>query len=429
METGFVDCDVLIVGAGAAGLSAAQCLERAGLSIKCLEARDRAGGRILTVRDPLASVPIELGAEFVHGRPPEIWDLVRRVPLTIYKRSGRVRDDPGQQEAVDKILSDLESAAAAGEDRSFADFLEHSSYPEDHKRWATSYVEGFNAARKEVIGIASLAKDKAAADQIDGDQGFAILNGYDSLVPALLNGLRNVNDTLLFGTIVERVQWKPGSVTVHVRSAIDGSRYALQSRRAVITVPLGVLQAEPDEQGAIRFDPEPADILNAARSLAFGQVFRVTLRFDKPFWEEVPMFADASFLLSREQPFPTWWTTAPISAPIITGWSAGPSADELMDRPREEVMRKAIDCLRRILKLPSTGVRAAYVHDWQADPLTRGAYSYVPAGSMAARQVLSQPVSGTLYFAGEATETSGHSATVHGAIRSGLRAAQQILAY
>lgn len=71
---------------------------------------------------------------------------------------------------------------------------------------------------------------------------------------------------------------------------------------------------------------------------------------------------------------------------------------------------------------------AADFHDWSSDPFTRGAYSYVPAGALAAREALAQPVADTLYFAGEATELNGHSATVHGAIASGRRVVQQILA-
>jgi monoamine oxidase len=432
-----LDWDVVIVGAGVAGLAAAECLDRAGLRIKCIEARERAGGRILTIHDPLSPVPIELGAEFVHGRPPEIWDLIRRAPLTVYQRSGRllhvengrVREDQERHQVIDRIFSDLQSAAKQGKDQSFADFLARSSYPEDDKGWATSYVEGFNAARKEVIGIASLAEDKRAADEIDGDHSFAILNGYDSLVAQLVKGIRDAPDTLLLNRIVERITWEAGSVTVRIRSSVDGSYEDLRARQALITIPLGVLQAEPDQEGAIRFAPEPADILSAARSLQFGHVFRVTLRLEKPFWAEdgSPNLADLLFLFSQERPFPTWWTPAPVWAPTITGWSAGPSADELIGRTKADITAQAIAALERVSG-SRIAVRAAYFHDWQSDVLSRGAYSYVPAGCMAARHTLSQPVRDTLYLAGEATETTGHAATVHGAIKSGLRAARQILA-
>jgi monoamine oxidase len=114
-------------------------------------------------------------------------------------------------------------------------------------------------------------------------------------------------------------------------------------------------------------------------------------------------------------------------APTITGWSAGPSADELIGRTKADITAQAIAALERVSG-SRIAVRAAYFHDWQSDVLSRGAYSYVPAGCMAARHTLSQPVRDTLYLAGEATETTGHAATVHGAIKSGLRAARQILA-
>src|ERR1700722_8341682 len=78
--------DVLIIGAGAAGLTALRELDRAGLSVRCIEAQQRIGGRIFTVRDALSSAPVELGAEFVHGRPREVWDIAKRTGLQVVER-------------------------------------------------------------------------------------------------------------------------------------------------------------------------------------------------------------------------------------------------------------------------------------------------------------------------------------------------------
>ena len=98
----------------------------------------------------------------------------------------------------------------------------------------------------------------------------------------------------------------------------------------------------------------------------------------------------------------------------------------------EATVLQAVDALTRITQADPTRIadllEAAYFHDWHADPFSRGAYSYTPAHALAARAALAEPVRETLYFAGEATELSGHSATVHGAIATGKRAAQQILA-
>ena len=86
-----VACDVAIIGAGAAGLTAAGLLVRAGKTVRCLEAADRLGGRILTLHDPLSPLPIELGAEFIHGRPPQTWNIIRSAGLAAYEHTSRAR--------------------------------------------------------------------------------------------------------------------------------------------------------------------------------------------------------------------------------------------------------------------------------------------------------------------------------------------------
>src|SRR5258707_243739 len=82
------ETDVIIVGAGAAGLAAAAALGEAGLGVTILEARNRIGGRIFTLHDPLYEAPVELGAEFIHGRPPEIWNLLKRRDVRIREMDG-----------------------------------------------------------------------------------------------------------------------------------------------------------------------------------------------------------------------------------------------------------------------------------------------------------------------------------------------------
>jgi monoamine oxidase len=295
------------------------------------------------------------------------------------------------------------------------------------KRRATRYVEGFNAADAGTIGIASLAQDAQAADRIDGDRSFSILNGYDSVPLALLHGIEALDDKLQLNSVVERIAWKPGEATVHVRSALNGRRETLVARRVIVTVPLGVLQSEPDGRSAIGFDPEPGEILAAARALAFGQAFRVTLRLHSSFWERRPELSGAGFIFSEAPVFPTWWRPNPVHTSLITGWSAGPAAGPLLRQSRNAVVTRAIESLERIAGISPLPVLAAHFHDWHADPFFRGAYSYVPAGKLPAREALARPVAETLYFAGEATDLEGHSGTVHGAIASGIRAARHVI--
>jgi monoamine oxidase len=412
--------DALIIGAGAAGLAALRELHGAGLRVACIEALDRIGGRIYTVHDPLSPAAIELGAEFVHGRPPEIFDLIAEAGLPVVERVHGVYH-PGDtvREADDggmwRLLSAMEEAAESGPDRSFADFATTAPFDDHAKRAATRYVEGFNAACAEIVGIYSLAQDSRAAEGIEGDRAFHLARGYDSVAGALMAA----GVELRLNTIAERIAWKRGEAMVYFRSAIDGARDTLTAKRLIVTVSLGVLQGS-----AIRFDPEPAEAMEAARSLAFGQAMRVTLRF-----EHVPKFLRPGFLLSDEPVFPTWWSASPEGAPIITGWSAGPKADVLLGQPRDAIIASAVASLRRIAGGQLPQIAAAYFHDWHADPFFRGAYSYVPVGKLAARAALAQPIDETLYFAGEAASTSGCGATVHGAIESGRRAARCVIAH
>ncbi len=434
-----VDYDVVVVGAGAAGLAALGELDRAGCSVLCVEARERIGGRILTVHDPLSPLPLELGAEFIHGRPPEIWDIVRAERLPVYDcadASVRIRDGQIQKQEdawlpMGALMREMRADASQGPDQSFASFLNQSDHAPDAQELSASFVEGFNAARKELIGIASLAKDANASEQIDGDRSFRFSQGYDAIPLHLLSRARDPFKRLRLNTVVNRIEWKPGFVTLDVTSALTGSAQRITARRVVITLPLGVLTAAPGSAGAVEWDPAPGQHLEAAQSLAFGQVARMVFRFRQAFWEEKSVFADAGFLLSNEALFPTWWTPLSTRAPILTGWSAGPHADGLLGLPREQVIREAIKSLARILAVDANAIErklaAVYYHDWHSDPFARGAYSYVPAGAMPAREQLAQPVSDTIYFAGEATELNGHSATVHGAIASGLLAALRIV--
>jgi monoamine oxidase len=431
--------DVVVVGAGAAGLAALRELDRAGNRVLCLEARDRIGGRILTIRDPLSPAPIELGAEFVHGRPPEIWEIIRSGRLTAYDcadravhlKDGKPKSADDAWESVDRVMSDMQAAASDGEDEPFASFLERSPCSKDAKRLAASYVEGFNAARKEVIGIASLTEDARAADEIGGDRSFRILNGYDFVMLQLLNGIGEIGTKLALNSIVEKIEWKQGAAAVHFRSALTGEVKGIRTRRVIITIPLGVLQMSSGSPGVILFEPEPVEIFSAARALCFGHVVRLVLRFREAFWESNRDICDAGFLFSDERLFPTWWTPLPVHAPVLTGWSAGPHADELLGQSRSVVVSAAVATLARIVgcareRLNSL-LEAAYTHDWDEDPFALGAYSYVPAGALAARKRLAEPEAETLYFAGEAANLNGHSGTVHGAIASGKRAARQCI--
>ena len=325
----------------------------------------------------------------------------------------------------------MKDFAAGGGDLPFAEFIREADFSDEAKQLATSYVEGFNAAHKEDISVASLAFDAHAADRIDGSRNFRLASGYDLFLKVLKAGIDERHCRFNLSRVVAQVRWSRGQAEATVRSAFCDLVESIDSKRVVVTLPLGVLQASIGHRGAVEFLPLPERIMKAVLGLRFGNVMRVVMRFDHAWWEKKPDFTDAGFWLSQERYFPTWWTTLPMRSPLLVGWSAGPHADKLVGKSINWILESALQDLSKITDMPLPQLRASLqtvnVHDWQADPFSRGAYSYVPAGALGLREDLATPVEDTLFFAGEATETCGHSATVHGAIASGDRAARQVL--
>jgi monoamine oxidase len=179
--------------------------------------------------------------------------------------------------------------------------------------------------------------------------------------------------------------------------------------------------------GAIVFDPEPRSALDAVAALQFGQVYRVTLRFREPFWLEDKRLKRVGFLISTDPLYRAWWTTHPVVSSVLTGWAAGSAADQFRTMSEPQIVASALQSLTSILGFKVPTPESAWFHNWEHDPLFRGAYSYVPVGQEAAHRRLAAPVEETLYFAGEASESEGHASTVHGAIRSGKKAAELLI--
>jgi len=273
--------DVLIIGAGVAGLAAAREISAAGFSVKVLEARDRIGGRVFTIHDDKSGTPIELGAEFVHGRPPEIFDIARAAGLRLCELNQRhlqLRD--GLLTKSDEIWSELEEIMngirdVREPDLSFREYINRycQDQSEEAKSIATMFVQGFHAARPEVISVKSLQQGNEAADRIEGDRQFRIFGGYDGVVAWLERECLSNDVSFQLNAIVEEVRWKRNRVDVMIES--EHRRY--EARRAIVTLPLGVLQASPSESGGVRFAPEITEKQAAARALGL-EVVRLELR-------------------------------------------------------------------------------------------------------------------------------------------------------
>jgi monoamine oxidase len=436
-----------------AGLVAARALAKSGLKVAVLEARDRVGGRLCTARvdrTPDQPLAIELGAEFIHGLAPETWDLIREARLETRERAGAhlcFRDGSLQlhDEALEGGMAVLEqmsrwqASQPPGRDLTFAQYLKLHAVAEFARVRALEYVQGFNAADANLISVAMLARQQRAEDAIDGDRLFHIVAGYDALTEFLARDLARSGGTVTLGVPVRRVEWRRDRVEI-TADGPGGASMCVKANRVLIAVPLGVLHAN-----AIEFAPRPA-VLTHAQRLRVGAVLRITLVFRERFWsnpevaQSMPTCAGAlsqlSFLFAHGALPATWWTPMPDRAPVITGWIGGPAVRAVQGEQQLRVdanalLERAINTLAEVLTLPVQRVRGLllswHTHDWQADRYARGAYSYVPVGAIDASAKLSEPVADTIYFAGEHTDVTGHWGTVHAAVRSGLRAARQLL--
>ena len=425
------NADVLVLGAGLAGLSAARAVAEAGHRVLLLEARERAGGRILSLATE-HGVTVELGAEFVHGRAPELWKLIDECGAGTVERGGatlRELIDGKLTEDEDTETGDLfdplEHLADIKDDLPFAEWLRNSEVPQHEQAALLGYVEGFNAADANRISARALGVQQKAEDEIEGDRLWHLRGGYAQLTDFLLNRLQQLGVVIRFDCVVESIRWEIDDVRVQTSGAV------FRAPKCIIALPLRVLQS------SIAFDPEPRAIM-AARRLAMGNAARFTMIFRDRWWESSPLLypdalRDLSFLFTPHRLPPVWWTTHPEKQklPTLTGWAGGPRAANIGARTPEELGREACAQLAAVFQSPQERVAGAllatYMHSWAADPFSRGAYSYVPAGALDAPAIMSQPQAATLFFAGEHTDTSGHWGTVHAGLRSGLRASSQVL--
>jgi monoamine oxidase len=432
-------CDVVILGAGAAGLAAAVELARAGKSAVVLEARDRIGGRCWSLDVPGLPVPVELGAEFIHGNPEATLDRMRRagiaaVDAPIFRLAvvgGRLR--PRGDRLHTEVLRVLRREAGALEKRdvSVSSFLARVRHrlSAEARTFARMRVQGYDAAEPARASARAIAEEWAAEEA--GNPGhFRPRGGYGALLAALAGSLSGSDVELRLQHVARSVRWQAGRV--EVEGTNQGRPFRVTAQRAIVTLPLGVLKLPARAGGAVRFDPPLRQKRAALQQLESGAVIKAALLLRTAFWEEIEAgrYRGVSFFHSPRSPFPTFWTALPEQTPLVVAWAGGPKAARFANAAAPEIVRAAAASFASVFGIRSgieDRLAAAWVHHWQQDPFARGAYSYVAVGGHGARRALAEPLHGTLYFAGEAADHEGEHGTVAGALRSGERAAREVL--
>jgi monoamine oxidase len=431
--------DVVIIGAGAAGLAAARRLHDGGVRTIVLEARRRIGGRVHTARDSRSPLPIELGAEFVHGEAPELTAIASSAGLTAVDIVGerwtashaRFRCVPDFWERLDRVLGKADPRRAP--DRSLAALF--AERPGGHRfasdrTLAREFVEGFHAAELDRISERAVADGgNPGADPVEQRMA-RIIDGYDAVAAWLA---QPVQGALRLGHVVSRIEWTTGYASVTARAG-RGRDVTIGARAVIVTVPVSLLHANARGRGSLAIVPEVPSVRDAASRVAMGQVQRIGVLLDRPLLELLDdrrqqQLACMTFLHARGVDVPVWWTSYPLRANLLVGWAGGPAAIALSDRPADLAARAVAslaDALGIARRQLTRHVITTFSHDWSHDPFSRGAYSYPLVGGSDAAAILARPIRGTLFFAGEATDAEGRNATVHGAIATGYRAAAQV---
>ena len=214
--------DVIVLGAGVAVSTAARLLGEAGLRVLLLEARNRIGGRVWTIHSS-EGVPVELGAEFIHGRPRNIFEAGRAAHLELREFTGSqwVQVD-GKLQPSDNFFARVQSVMARMDsrppDHSFAKFLDDYEGEEEAKLWGLEYVEGFHGAIAERISVHSLVLSRKAEQAVEGDRSFRLSGGYAELLGAMQAALPAALVQLRLNTTVQAVDWGRHQVRIHALS-------------------------------------------------------------------------------------------------------------------------------------------------------------------------------------------------------------------
>jgi monoamine oxidase len=417
--------DVVVVGAGAAGLMAARELARAGRRVTILEARDRCGGRIYPLPEAEFGYGAEGGAEFVHGAAPVTRALMREAGLSLARRGGtRWSARSGPLAPAEPVMPHADRFHRAlldvTEDLPVAEFLRtRFAAPryDELRRWVTRTVEGYDAADPQRFSTLALREEWLARD--DGEHG-RVREGYGALIAFLGAECRGHGAAIRLGAEVAAIVENRGRLAV---CCADGT--GIEAAAVVLAVPLPLWSR-------IALPRSARERAGCGADIGFGNVVKILLRFATRWWAEDGgrNLADLSFLLSNAA-VPTWWTQYPDRHPVLTGWLAGPRADAASPLGEAGFVALGIQSLAEIFDRTAEDLRARLAAsraiDWGSDPFARGAYSYATPKTRTALAILRRPHRDGIFFTGEALYAGPDMGTVEAALASGEETARTIL--
>jgi len=424
--------DVVVIGAGASGLSAARVLTQAGQRVVVLEARKRIGGRVWTNRT-WEDMPVDLGASWIHGHEGNpLTELARQfeVPtavtryesVTPYNEQGA----PYKLQDVARVLKafdDLKAGLAREEQSFMAEGRAPVALSAAIEQWQQTAGIAPEDRRAQRMVARNEIEIECAADlaelrfpgwdetgEYPGEQRM-FPQGYGAIIDGLAAGLE-----IRLETVVQAIDYQQKLVR------IESSSGPLVARRVLVTVPLGVLK-----RGAIRFTPElPAEKQSVIARMGMGLLNKIYLRFPSAFWARSHILA---FLSDQHGTWPDVFNLQPqCGQPVLMALCSGSAARAAERMSDAELVAGLMRQLRQVYGERTLEPTAWQITRWASDPFAGGSYSFPAlAATRGDYDTLAAPLADRVFFAGEATQRE-HAATVHGAYGSGLREAQRILA-
>ncbi|KAF8072874.1 PAO3 [Scenedesmus sp. PABB004] len=424
----------IVVGAGIAGLQAAQALRAAHPDVLVLEAQQHVGGRVRQLHG-FTGWPIEVGPEFVHGAHSKLTEVMARYGLAASEKAWpdywyfgaqrRLTDNEGVAKEVDELHELFENVCdepppPPGADVSVEQWLRGKGATALQLAVADAcYANDFGAS----LGQLGLREMIVESQRWDSGESYLIMDqSMSTLVARLAEGL-----TIRTGCPVTSVTHDAAGALLRGPGGL-----ALRARTVVITASLAVLQA-----GRIGFTPPlPADKVAAIRRLRMGNAAKVIVAFSRRFWPERLYDVVCTDCFVPE----FWMTRHAVTDPAherlhaCVGFIAGPRADALSGMAPEAAAAAFVGQLDEIFGTPadprpaSDSYVKAHVFDWAREPWVGGAYTFPSLGAEAGdRAALAAPVGRALFFAGEATHTAVNPC-MQAALETGERAAREVLA-
>lgn len=413
---------VIVAGGGVAGLFAARELSKQGYAVTILEASDRLGGRIHTIRNSSFTQPVEKGVEFIHGNLPLTMKLIQESGIRYEAvRGNMIRIVDGDWKTQDDFALGwdelMRKMNSVRKDMTMDEFLKRNFSDEKYNDLRTSvlrFANGFDLADTSRASVLALREEWMGEEH----EQYRIPDGFDLLIDFLEAACLRYGCAIYTSSPVTEIKWGKNKVEI----IADGRKY--EAEKVIVTVSLGSFQSGR----SIAFQPAIDAYFQAAKEIGFGTVVKVMVEFNEAFWEKRER--GIGFLFTNEI-IPTWWTQLPSSYPLLTGWAGGPQAWTIENKDDQAILDLALQSLSNVFQKTVAELEemlvAAAVANWKNNPYSNGAYSYNTVGSIQAKNLLNTPIEETIYFAGEAFYEGPSLGTVEAALVSAKNVVEKLV--